>query len=138
MHATRLLVFWLTPCRTIEAIFRTNINCNFSNLLHYYFFVLCCPKVLDRAPEGAPLDLVLGACLWWATTASPTRSPCWDVSRPTAGSSLGLQNSPSFYCLLAILYKNIIFLLWILHLNKFILNLFNSAYLNYMHAPYYH
>jgi hypothetical protein len=31
------------------------------------------------------------------------------VSRPTAGSSLGLQNSPSFYCLLAILYKKYYF-----------------------------
>jgi hypothetical protein len=46
-----------TPCSNIEAIFRTNANYNFQ-ILCTIIFALCCPEVLDRAPEGAPPDLV--------------------------------------------------------------------------------
>jgi hypothetical protein len=45
------------PCSNIEAIFRTNANCNFQ-ILCTIIFALCCPEVLDRAHEGQPPDLV--------------------------------------------------------------------------------
>jgi hypothetical protein len=46
-----------TPYSNIEAIFRTNANCNFQ-ILCTIIFALCCPDVLDKAPEAAPPDLV--------------------------------------------------------------------------------
>jgi hypothetical protein len=51
------IVHDINPCSSIEAIFRTNANCNFQ-ILFTIIFALCCPEVLDSAPEWAPPDLV--------------------------------------------------------------------------------